>query len=192
MPTRETTNVVSRELERACKQFTSRLQPIGFVRTRKMFWTRLHPLTVDFVHLFRSGSSSGAPRNYSVDIRVHFGIRVLNDASVAPALNGPGSDAERCRNGRYHLRFNAETGSTFERCVDDLVRFVLEQGEPWFQRFADTAELLASTDSPLGTPERECLTAALAGYGSSRSEGASRRTLGIRASGEGPRTMRCC
>ncbi len=180
MTTRETTKVVRRELERACKEFAARLASMGFVRTKKMFWTRSHPYTVDFVHLFRSGSSYGPPINYSVDIRVHFGIRVLNDTFEAAALNGLSSDAERCRRGRYHLRFNAQTGSTFERCVDDLVRFVVEQGEPWFRRFTDTAHLLASADSPLGSRERELLTAALAGRSSPASEAASRRILGIK------------
>jgi hypothetical protein len=180
MATKETTQVVRRELERACKELTVRLASMGFARTKKMFWTRPQPCTVDFVHLFRSGSSYGAPINYSVDIRVHFGIRVLNDTFVAAALNGPTSDAARCRRGRFHLRFNAQTGSTFERCVDDLVRFVTEEGEPWFQRFRDTRELLSSIDSPLGPRERELLTAALAGQGSPESEAASRRILGIK------------
>jgi hypothetical protein len=180
MTTRETTKIVRRELERVCKDFTSRLAPMGFVRTKKMFWTRCHPPTVDFVHLFRSGSSYGAPINYSVEVGVHFGIRVLNDTFVAAALNGPSSDAERCRTGRYHLRFNAQTGSTFERCVDDLARFVVEEGEPWLKRFADASELLRSADSPLGSREAEALTAALAGRGSPENEAASLRILGIK------------
>jgi hypothetical protein len=180
MTTSETTKVIRRELERACKEFTYRLGPMGFVRTKKMFWTRSRSQTVDFVHLFRSGSSYGAPINYSVSVDVHFGIRVLNDSAEAAVLNGPSSDAQRTRAGRYHLRFNAQTGSTFERCVDDLVRFVQEEGEPWFQRFANMTELLDSADSPLCSRDRELLKAALAGQGSPENEAASRKILGIK------------
>jgi hypothetical protein len=188
MTTSATTTVVRREVERACKEFTVRLAPLGFVRTKKMFWTRAHPHTVDFIHLFRSGSSYGAPMNSSVSLDLQFGIRVLNDTFEAAALNGPSSDAERSRAGRYHFRFNAQTGSTFERCVDDLVRFVGEQGEPWFQRFTDMAELTSSGDSPLRSRERELLEAALAGRGSPENDAASRKILGIKQGLEGRRT----
>jgi hypothetical protein len=64
--------------------FTTRVEPLGFHRTLKMFWTRRHPITVDFTHFHRHGSTYGAPRTGSVDIRVHFGIRVLNDDFIAP------------------------------------------------------------------------------------------------------------
>jgi hypothetical protein len=178
--TRETTNVVRQELERACQAFTVRLAPLGFVRTKKMFWTKLHPYTVDFIHLFRCGSSYGAPINYSVSLELQCGIRVLNDTFDAAAMNGPSSDPERSREGRYHLRFNAQTGSTFERCVDDLVRFVGEQGEPWFRRFTNMTDLMQSGDSPLRSQERELLKAALAGRGSPENAAASRKILGIR------------
>ena len=86
-------------LEKACKDFTVRIEPLGFRRTRKMFWIRRHPHTVDFIHFHRSGSSYGKPINYSVRIRVHFGIRVLNDDSQGAALNGPFSDPGRLRTG---------------------------------------------------------------------------------------------
>ena len=178
--TSETTKVVRPELERACNEFTVRIAPLGFLRTKKMFWTRSHPPTVDFIHLSRSGSSYGAPINYSVEIVVHCGIRVLNAKFAAAALNGPSSDPRRSREGRYHLRFNAQTGSTFERCVDDLVRFVTEQGEPWFQRFRDTAQLLDAPESPLSAEDRELLRAALAGQSSPANEATSRKLLGIK------------
>jgi hypothetical protein len=47
MTTSEKTRVVRSELERACKEFTVRLAPLGFARTKKMYWTRSHPATVD-------------------------------------------------------------------------------------------------------------------------------------------------
>jgi len=114
-----------------------------------------------------------------VHIRVHFGIRVLNDDFIAAALNGPQSDAGTLHTGRYHLRFNAETGSTYDRCVDDLARFVVEQGEPWFQRWSSVDALLQS-DSPLRPQDREFLSAARDGQASAERVAASLRILGIK------------
>ena len=181
MATSETTKVVRRELERACKDFAARVESLSFLRTKKMFWTRRHPLTVDFIHFHRGGISYGAPINYSVDIRIHLGIRVLNHALDFAALNGPHSNEARFINHRYHLRFNAKTGSTYDRCVDDLVRFVEEQGVPWFQRFADLDELLTTSDSPLESEEKEFLEAARAGHANPENEAVSLKILGIKS-----------
>jgi hypothetical protein len=149
LPDPETTNVVRDGLERACKDFTTLVAPLGFMRTKKMFWTRRRDLTVDVIHFHRHGSSYGAPRNFKVDIRVHFSIRVLNDSFEGVALNGPFSDPGHIHEGRYHLSFNAKSGLMYERCVDDLLRFVSEIGEPWFKRFSEASVLLNSKDSPL-------------------------------------------
>jgi hypothetical protein len=173
------TSIVRAGLERACREFTTRVEPLGFSRTLKMFWTRRHPLTVDFIHFHRHGSTYGAPRTASVDIRVHFGIRVLNDDFVASSLNGPQSDAGLLRAGRYHLRFNAETGSTYDRCIDDLTRFVIEQGEPWFLRWRSVDALLQS-NSPLRPQDRDSLRAARDGEASAERVSASLRILGIK------------
>lgn len=180
MSTPEKSSIVRAGLERACKEFTARIEPLGFQRTLKMFWTRRHPLTVDFIHFHRSGSTYGAPHTASVNIRVHFGIRVLNDDFVAAALNGPHSDAGIISGGRYHLRFNAETGSTFERCVDDLGRFVVEQGEPWFQKFRSVEALSKLSDSPLRPEVKESLLAAHNGQSSPPRIAASLKLLGIK------------
>jgi hypothetical protein len=175
-----TTEVVRAGVERACKDFTTRVAPLGFDRTKKMFWTRRHPLTVDFIHFHRHGSTYGAPRNFSVDIRVHFGIRVLNDAFPGPALNGPYSDVTRLRAGRYHLRFNAKSGDTYDRCIDDLARFVVEQGEPWFRQFHVADALLRLPDSPLKPTERQLLADAIAGNTNPENEANSLKLLGIK------------
>jgi len=175
-----TTKVVRAGVERACKDFTARVTPLGFHRTKKMFWTRRQLLTVDFIHFHRHGSTYGAPRNFSVDIRVHFGVRVLNDSFVGAALNGPNSDAARLRAGQYHLRFNAKSGDTYERCIDDLVRFVLEQGEPWFQQFHSNDNLLRLPNSPLRPPEKQFLTDAIAGNANPENEVNSLKLLGIK------------
>jgi hypothetical protein len=175
------TQVVRDGLEKACREFTERIATFEFARTKKMFWTRQHPHTVDFIHFHRSGSSYGAPRNFSVDIRVHFGIRVLNDTFEAAALNGPFSDPTLTRAGNYHLRFNAKSGSTYDRCIDDLVRFVVEQGEPWFDRFRDTMVLTDARTTPLRPDSIEALTAALRGDSEPANIAKSRKILGIKA-----------
>ena len=178
-PDKSFTGIVRAGLERACRDFTARVEPLGFRRTLKMFWTRRHPLTVDFIHFHRRGSTYGTPRTASVDIRVHFGIRVLNDDFIAAALNGPHSDAGTLRAGRYHLRFNAETGSAYDRCIDDLARFIVEQGEPWFQRWS-SVEALLLPDSPLKPQDRESLRAARDGQVSAERVAASLKILGIK------------
>jgi hypothetical protein len=90
-------------------------------------------------------------------------MRVLNDSLDAPTVNGPSSDPTLLRAGRYHLRFNAQSGSTYERCVDDLARFTIEQGEPWFRSFGDCQFLLNAEDSPLHPASKERPMAAMSG-----------------------------
>ena len=43
-------------------------------------------------------------------------------------LNGPSSDDHLSL--KLNLRFHAGTGSGFQRCLDDMMRFVDEVGEP--------------------------------------------------------------
>jgi hypothetical protein len=176
----DTTQVVRQGVEKGCRDFSERIAPLGFARTKKMDWTRRNPHTVDFIHLHRSGSTYGKPINYSVDFRVHFGIRVLNDTFEAAALNGPFSDPTRLRSGFYHLRFNAQTGSTYDRCVEDLARFVAQQGEPWFIRFRSPDALLGFQDSPLREAEKERLAVAVAGNSDANAVAQSLKLLGIK------------
>jgi hypothetical protein len=175
-----TTQVVRTGLEAACKEFTAAVAPLGFVRSKKLFWVRRREHTVDFIHFHRSGSSYGAPISASVRIRVHFGIRVLNDTFPAAALNGPNSDSAEACEGRYHLRFNAATGSTFDRCIQDLVRFVDEHGLPWFNQFEDVECLLTRADSPVQAEARSLLIDAIHGRANSDHFAASLKLLGIK------------
>ncbi|MFC0019009.1 DUF4304 domain-containing protein [Roseibacillus persicicus] len=175
-----TSQVVREGLEKACEEFTVRVMPLGFSRTKKMFWTREQPHVVEFIHFHRSGSSYGAAINFSVDIRVHFGIRVLNDNCDSASLNGPFSDPTLTREGRYHLRFNAKTGSTYDRCVGDLVRFVAERGEPWFHQFRDCEVLIGSSDTPLSLDSIGYLEASIRGDADSDNIAGSRKLFGIK------------
>lgn len=146
-----------------------------------MLWVRRHQHTADFISLFREGSSYGRPTNYSVSLNVHFGIRVLNDVFAGLSPNGPRYDySERLRASHYHFRFNAQTGSTYDRCIEDLVRHVVHEGEPWFVRFRGTEALLTSRDSPLRESEKESLRTAVIGQPDLTAIGTSIKLLGIK------------
>jgi hypothetical protein len=170
------TQIVRDAVERACLAFTDAIAVRGFVRTKKMLWVRRGSLAADIVHLHRRGSSYGRPLNASVDFRIHLGIRVLMEESTPLALNGPFSDEGRFHAARYHMRFNAKTGDSFERCVADLARFVGD-AENWFDRFRSTEALLRDADSPLNEAEKGVLQIADPGVVSL----VSAKELGIKA-----------
>jgi hypothetical protein len=177
------TRIVRNGFEKVCKEFSLSVEPLGFRRTLKTFWTRRRGHVIEFIHFHRFGISYGAPVDASVRIRVHLGIRVLNDDFPASALNGPNTDNARFRGptgGRYHHRFNAQTGSTFQRCIDDLTRFMKFEGEPWFQRFASDEQLLNAPDSPLRIQDKDCLRAAMTGLADPARVAASLKLLGIK------------
>ena len=177
----DTTQVVRQGVENAAKDFSARIEPLGFKRTKKMLWTRRHQHTADLITLFRQGSSYGRPLNYSISLDVGFGIRVLNDLLEGLSPNGPRYDfSERLRAAHYHFRFNAQTGSTYDRCIDDLERYVVHEGMPWFERFQEPDGLLSSSDSPLRQPERERLRASVGGQADADAVARSLKLLGIK------------
>ena len=90
------------------------------------------------------------------------------------------SDPGRVRAGRFHLSFNAKSGDMQERCVDDLVRFVKEQGEPWFTDFGTLAALHDRDDSPISADSRGFLHEARTGDADQRNIARSMKLLGIK------------
>jgi hypothetical protein len=174
----ELTRLVRRRVEEACRALSQEVAGLGFERTRKMFWVRVHEHTADVLHIHRSGVSYGAPLNASVSLRLHLAIRVLNDPFPAIALNGPSSDPAP-RDGRYHLRFNAESLDSFDPCVRDLARYVREIGEPWFSLFRDANALLLYSESPLKDAAKASLRASLEGHGSAEVIAATKKELGL-------------
>lgn len=119
-------------IDKATSEFTERINFLGFERTKKWFWVRASEKSACFIHLHLKGISYGAPINYSVSFRVHAGYREYSDYFEALALNGPCSTDSDVRSKRYHHRFNAKSGSCYERCIDDLVRFVEDVAQLWF------------------------------------------------------------
>jgi hypothetical protein len=106
-------------------------------------------------------------------------IHVLNDPDGGI---GVWSTHVQRRNGyAYHLRFNAETWSTYDRCVDELALFVTEFAEPWFAEWGEPRKLIAHPELRLST--RKLLEEAVAGHANPESVAASLRKLGIKKQG---------
>lgn len=175
-----TKKIVREGIERASADLSARLAHRGFERSKKRIWTRALEHHADFVILECEGSTYGAPLDCGVSLELSCGIRILNDSFEALALNGPRSDAKRTREGRYHLRFDAKSGSTYERCIDDLERFVVDEGEPWFEALHEPAQLAANEASPLRPRARELLEASIRGESTPDNIARSRKLLGLR------------
>ncbi|MCL9999059.1 MAG: hypothetical protein NBV68_06730 [Erythrobacter sp.] len=166
-------------MKQVCADFSQIVGPSGFLKTKNRTWVRAHDHSADCIYLYRHGSSYGAPRAARIDIRVMLSIRVLN-ATVAGGAIGIISDPARRATGyAYHHRFNAETGSTYERCVEELGFYMTEVAEPWFAEWRDPRKLLTHPD--WREDAREALTSAIAGRASPEAVAASLAALGIRA-----------
>jgi hypothetical protein len=127
--------VVKVGMDRVCRDFTQAVGPLGFSRTnsRSRSWERRTDRSVQVIYFHRSGSTYGAPINHSVDIRVHFSLQSFDGTPAGRDLFV--SDLLRDIRGRaYHLRFNAESWSMYDRCLEDLLRVTREHGLPWFER----------------------------------------------------------
>jgi hypothetical protein len=127
--------VVKGGMDRVCRDFTQAVVPLGFRRTnsRSRCWERRTDRLVQVIYFHRSGSTYGAPINHSVDLRVHFSLQTFDGT---PAGRDQ-LDSDRVRDSRgyaYHLRFNADTWSMYDRCLEDLLRVTREHGLPWFER----------------------------------------------------------
>ena len=126
------TKIVKAGFDRICKEFSALVLPLGFSKTKARDWSRVVIDQINVIHLHRNGVSYGAPINYSVSIRIHFATHPA--AMEGPSsLNGPSSDQLKDNRGySYHLRFNAHSWSTYDRCLADLVRVTNDHGLPWF------------------------------------------------------------
>ena len=137
----DTKTIVKAGIDKSTTDLNQKLEKLGFKRTKKWIWVRLKSNSADFINLHVDGSSYGGPINNSVNFTVRCGNRELNDSFDSLALNGPDSDSPEAIERKYHLRFNAKSGSTYERCIDDLEKFVLEMGEPWYSKFESSGPI---------------------------------------------------
>lgn len=178
------TPIVRAGMERISRDFSEGLAGLGYARTRSKFWTRRYEHHLEFIHLFRSGSSYGAPYNASISLRVHLGIAVLDDEREPTWLNGPNSsDLALFHADRFHLRFNAASGSTYERCLEDLLRFATTRAEPWFSTWREPTALLDEERSPLDGEARAALARALRGEASSERTALTLKRFGVPVAG---------
>jgi hypothetical protein len=151
------------------RRFTDGLMPTRFLRTKTAFWVRPKVHRLEFVHLHLL--------TFAASFRVHFGVRVLNDATPAAALNGLAS-ADGFYGPRREFVFDfSEREESLAACSADLVRFVTTVGQPWFAGLSDTESLLGPA-SPLGPDERAALRDALNGETRPQIEAVSRKILG--------------
>ncbi|WP_185999948.1 hypothetical protein [Novosphingobium lindaniclasticum] len=111
---------VTEGMKRICADFSPVVGLRGFLHAKARTWVRINDASAESIHFHRLGSSYGSPRTGSVDLRVMLSIRVLN-APIASGAIGIISDHARRKTGyAYHHRFNAETGSTYNRCLEEL------------------------------------------------------------------------
>ena len=123
---------VAAGMKRICADFTKRVAPFGFVKSGARVWRRERGRPCDTIYFHRSGSTYGAPRTASVDIRVELSVRSLDGLALKSDSVVHSTTARRFTGYAYHHRFNAETWSTYDRCLDELTLFVTEFAEPWF------------------------------------------------------------
>ena len=131
-----TSAVVKAGMDRVSSDFTKLVATLGFLRTtaRSRTWVRRGKTLARVIYLHRSGSTYGAPRNHAVDIRVQFSIQNIDGSPAGTRHQLTSQELRNSRGYAYHLRFNALTWSTYDRCLDDLVRVTREHGFPWFEQ----------------------------------------------------------
>lgn len=170
---------VTKGMQRICADFSKEAGIRGFLHTKNRTWVRLNDTCAESIYFHRHGSTYGAPRTASVDIRVMLSIRVLN-APVAGGAIGIISDHVRRNTGyAYHHRFNAETGSTYDRCLEELGLYMVEIAEPWFAEWRDPQKLL--THAELSADARAGLKSAVSGNSIPETVAASLKALGVKA-----------
>jgi hypothetical protein len=106
------------------------------------------------------------------------GVHVLNDPAPGRSI-GFDSDHVRQQNGyAYHHRFNAETWSTYDRCLDELMLFMSEVAEPWFAEWREPRKLMAHPE--LRPSTQKLLEEAVAGNADTESIAACLKAFGVK------------
>jgi len=166
-------------MKRICADFSQVASIHGFLHTKSRTWVRINDTCAESIYFHRLGSSYGSPRTASVAIRVMLSIRILN-APVAGGAIGIISDHARRKTGHaYHHRFNAETGSTYDRCLEELGFYMTEVAEPWFAEWRDLRRLI--THDELSIDARAGLASAVSGNASPETVATSLKALGIKS-----------
>jgi hypothetical protein len=124
--------VITEGMKRVCSAFTQIVQPLAFKRGTGRKWARQLDGFEETIFISRSGASYGAPHSPSISLQLDLVSVRVSDQEHA-GLNHHTIQLIRRPTGYcYHHRFNAETGSTYDRCLEELGLFIIEVGEPWF------------------------------------------------------------
>lgn len=163
----------SLDAQKVLRLLAKSLAPLGFTRTKPSFLTRPGDLVVEFVHIHKY--------TFGPYFGIHRGIRVLNDAWQAVALNGPCIDGVANSEGsRYLSQFEFTPDPTsIAECAQLLGDVIRCQGEPWFSAMRPPERLLESAESPLRAEERAALRSAMSGALDAVAIEKSRRLLGL-------------
>jgi hypothetical protein len=128
----EYSQVVADGMKRASSDFTKIVQPLGFSRGPRRFWVRQSGDAEEAIYISRSGATYGAPHSPSITLQL--------DLSSRRGIHGPRHSLSHHETKKlrrvtgycYHHRFNALSGSTYDRCIEELALFMSEVAEPWF------------------------------------------------------------
>lgn len=148
-------------LRRVAKQ----LKTLGFVR-KSTFFARERGHLIQFLHVHKF--------SFGPCFRVHACLRVLNDSRPHQALNGISSDDHA--HYRMSIEFQNDEASV-NRCAEEMISYVEQVAEPWFNQ--QTYSALLSASSPLYPEERQALTAALRGEFNQANIAHSRSLFGL-------------
>ncbi len=129
----EYSKVVSDGMKRVCSAITKMVQPLGYKRGNGRKWVRNVAGIEETIFLSRSGANYGAPYSPSIDLQIDLSSTRLSDSARSYLGRHETQRIRRPTGYCYHHRFNAETGSTYDRCLEELDLFVIEVAEPWFE-----------------------------------------------------------
>ena len=130
----EHSKIVAEGMKRVCSAFTKIVHPIGFTRGNGRKWEREFNGFRETLWLSRSGATYGAPSSQSISLQIDLVSVRLCDGKRVDLSRDVTQFIRRNTGYCYHHRFNAETNSTFDRCIEDLGLFIVEVAEPWFKQ----------------------------------------------------------
>jgi hypothetical protein len=125
-------NVVTEGMKRVCSAFTRIVQPLAFKRGTGRKWARQLDGFEETIFISRSGATYGAPCSPSISLQLDLVSSRVSDQERVDLNHHIIQLTRRPTGYCYHHRFNAETGSTYDRCLEELGLFIVEVAEPWF------------------------------------------------------------
>jgi len=132
--------VVADGMKRVCSAFTKIVQPLGFKRGNGRKWVRHIEGFEETIVVSRSGATYGAPYSPSISLQLDLLSTRESDKDRAHLSHHTVQLTRRPTGYCYHHRFNAETGSTYDRCLQELDFFIVEVAEPWFEERRDALD----------------------------------------------------